>query len=120
MKYARGLTDIQLERLHARSSLHRMDFGGHAFASCFHCVRNDIPVPDLFHETADNGLTAICPHCHVDAILPGNYERGVLAQMERRYFQTEGHSQGTFRSIDNCQHRDACTSPRCECPMEGP
>lgn len=95
MKYATRLTKTQLAELHARSSLHLMDFNGHAFASCFYCVRNDIPVPDLFHETADNGLTAICPHCHVDAILPGQYDKSVLEQMERRYFQTEGHNQGS-------------------------
>lgn len=83
-----SLTRKQLAELHQRSSLHRADFAGHAFASCFHCVRNDIPVPDLFEDTADDGLTTMCPKCHIDAVLPGVYDIGVLRQMERRWFKT--------------------------------
>lgn len=79
----------QLLRIRERSSLHVMDFASHAFASCFYCPRSDIPAPNL-KETTDCGLTYLCPHCHVDAVLPGQYPTEVLEQMGRHFFNMEG------------------------------
>lgn len=79
------LSRPQLKRLHEKSSLHRADFDVHENASCFHCRR--VFRSSRIMEWCDYGLTAMCPHCDIDAVLPGKYEKGVLDQMYKRYFK---------------------------------
>ncbi len=45
-------------------------------ASCFFCVRT-FPSAEVTSWT-DQGETAICPNCHVDAVLPGEIDPETL------------------------------------------
>jgi NAD-dependent SIR2 family protein deacetylase len=37
---------------------------------CYHCLKTF--TPDQIQEWTDGGLTALCPHCNVDAVVPEN------------------------------------------------
>lgn len=79
------LSRAQMEKIHARCSLHLAELRCHPFHSCFYCCRRiDGPAVKDF---TDCGLTAICPECGIDAILPGEYPGYVLLQMHERYFK---------------------------------
>lgn len=79
------LTIQQLKKLHQRSSLHSADLAVQKVASCFHCTK--VFMKDRIGAMTDCGLTAICPHCHVDAVLPGHYEKPILRQMREYWFR---------------------------------
>jgi hypothetical protein len=80
------LTDHQLAKLHERCDLHFNELALHKVACCFYCI--EAISFDKITEWTDCGLTAICPKCHVDAVLPGIYRVGILEQMHKRYFET--------------------------------
>ncbi len=63
-----GFSRLDLAALHRRSLKNLPQLGGASGAACFHCLRF-FPVERIFRWT-DEGLTALCPHCAVDAVLP--------------------------------------------------
>lgn len=54
------------------------------YSSCFHCCK-PICNGDI-SEWIDGGETALCPHCGIDAVLPGEYPDDFLAEMRAHYF----------------------------------
>lgn len=77
------LTDVQLDIIHARSSLNKPELALHDAASCFYCIR---VFWDGAVEWTDCGMTPLCPYCGVDAVLPGEYPEPVLEQLNEKYF----------------------------------
>ena len=79
-----------IKKMYKFSSNHRELILNSPFCGCFHCRNSCIMVRDIV-EWVDNGKTAICPKCGVDAILPGILEvpvtEGFLDQMNRYFFQ---------------------------------
>lgn len=80
------LTTIQLKRLHRRSALHLADLALHKFASCFYCCESFAIYK--ISQRVDCGLTAMCPKCGIDAVLPGVYEKPVLELMRTHFFDS--------------------------------
>lgn len=80
----RQLTKIQLAKLHDKCSLHVSEMKLQRYASCFYCLKRT-DVENIF-LWVDCSLTATCPGCHVDAMLPGEYDQEVLKQMHKEYF----------------------------------
>lgn len=54
------------------------------FASCYSCVHT-FP-SSLITSWTDNSKTAICPHCGIDAVVPGEVDHALLTQMNDRWF----------------------------------
>lgn len=54
--------------------------------SCFFCFRYH-KVTDI-EEWCDNGLTAQCPWCTIDCVLPGIIDKEFLIAMHKHWFKT--------------------------------
>ena len=76
-----------LKRLHTLSinneSLLKLEWQ----ASCFSCSSKFHP--DKIERWCDKGRTAICPHCGIDAVLPGDFSSAILDEMYDHYFYFE-------------------------------
>ena len=51
---------------------------------CYQCLRT-FETKEII-EWTDSGQTAICPHCSIDAIVPGVTNIEVLTQMSMKWF----------------------------------
>ena len=81
----RPLTEAELVDAQARSIDNRSRLTGRC--GCFHCM-STFPA-DRIARWIDDGQTALCPVCDIDAILPeadGGTSLGLLEQMHRRWF----------------------------------
>lgn len=56
-------------------------------ACCFHCFSKFHP--DKIKEWTDKGQTAVCPHCGIDSVLPGDFSSAILDEIYDRYFEFE-------------------------------
>jgi len=54
------------------------------FCSCYQCAKK-FTIEDI-KEWTDGNVTAICPHCGVDSVLPGNITDETLKQMKEYWF----------------------------------
>ena len=87
-----------LESIHRFSDHHRDLLARSERAGCFYCRRLFDPkeieewVDGPQVETGDtaDGVTALCPHCGIDAVLPSaapiRLDAELLAEMHRHYF----------------------------------
>lgn len=75
---------IDLEATHKLSMHNRSAIGDAERCSCFFCIRT-FPSSDVT-EWTDNGTTALCPNCEVDAVLPGRYSTDDLIALCERWF----------------------------------
>lgn len=75
---------IDLEQTHKLSMHNRSAIGDAEHASCFFCIR--VFPSSAVTEWTDNGTTALCPNCEVDALLPGKHSTEDLAAMCERWF----------------------------------
>jgi hypothetical protein len=74
---------------HRRSSGHRAELERSEICSCFYCCQT-FPVHRI-EEWIDEGSTALCPHCGVDAVLGSASgdpvaEQSFLRAMHLRWF----------------------------------
>lgn len=90
---AESKSQLDVEALHELSRFHLKDLAASSECGCFHCLR--IYAPSEIHEWSrsdadDTALTsAVCPHCSVDAVLPGNrvaLTRELLEAMHAHWF----------------------------------
>lgn len=51
---------------------------------CYYCL--EIVNGTDITETCDNGLTAICPKCGIDSLLPGIIDENLLEQGNEMWF----------------------------------
>jgi hypothetical protein len=75
---------FELERTHALSIHNRTAIATADTVSCFFCLRA-FPSSSVTKWT-DGGKTALCPHCAVDAVLPGEYSIEDLSALYQHYF----------------------------------
>jgi hypothetical protein len=54
-------------------------------ASCYYCLSTFDP--DAIDKYTDDGETALCPNCSVDAVLPGTYTQAELAALHKHWFK---------------------------------
>lgn len=62
------LQAINIAALHKKASFHRFEIFHSDHCSCFSCGQSFLPTQIV--EWTDKNLTALCPHCHMDAVLP--------------------------------------------------
>lgn len=100
----------QIIGTHKESSRHRDAIFQAGVASCFYCFWNI--GPNQIQEWVDNGTTAICPFCGIDAVLPGNYDVLFLEEMKRYWFGDATSTRismknGTLRKVTDIEiHED--------------
>jgi hypothetical protein len=51
---------------------------------CYFCLR--VTTPTAIQEWADDGATALCPQCGIDALLPGVTDKAALLAGLERWF----------------------------------
>jgi 5-methylcytosine-specific restriction endonuclease McrA len=66
------LQGINVAILHKKASFHRYEIFHSEHCSCFSCGRTFSPAQIV--EWTDKNLTALCPHCHMDSVLPSRNE----------------------------------------------
>jgi hypothetical protein len=74
-------------RAHERSARNRPDLTGRVGCGCFHC--RQVYAAEEIADWADDGQTAICPRCGVDAVLSARTDplmADFLARMHARWF----------------------------------
>ena len=93
------LKRADLESTHKHSSRHRDVLARSDRAGCFYCQAFFDPseitdwIDGRFVETGDtaDGITALCPRCGIDAVLPSAapipLDPDVLAQMHHHWFE---------------------------------
>lgn len=80
-------TDADLELAHKRSSGHAAHIVSSSMCGCFFCGARF--QPEAISEWTDDGDTALCPQCNIDAVLPDSVCRTdaeMLSAMHRRWF----------------------------------
>jgi hypothetical protein len=53
-------------------------------ACCYFCFTTSNP--SQIHAWTDEGKTVLCPHCDVDAVLPGYHSLAELEALHERWF----------------------------------
>ncbi|WP_337867994.1 cytoplasmic protein [Meiothermus sp.] len=73
---------------HQHASRHRAEILQSEQCGCFYCLR--IFPPSEIEEWIDEGQTALCPYCGIDAVLGSasgaQITEDFLGQMRERYF----------------------------------
>lgn len=79
-----GPWNMDVETAPDQSYKNRERLARESTCSCYQCIRQ-FPTSEIT-EWVDGGLTALCPHCDVDALLPGAVAMDLLARMHERWF----------------------------------
>lgn len=89
LRSPRKLTPSDLASAHRDASLHRALVGRSKALGCFYCLRT-FP-PSAVEEWIDDGETALCPHCGIDAVLPDSVDlsEAFLKAMNSRWFSAD-------------------------------
>lgn len=100
------LEDIEIA-MHQDCSNHYDKIIEYNCASCFHCLKTFVPknIQEWADEVrwTDEGQTAICPNCGIDAILPGVVSNDILVLMHHHWFCTATNlSTGEELSVCDC------------------
>jgi len=61
------MNESELETAHAHSTLHKPEILWSQICGCFYCGSTFEPVDIL--EWIDDDQTALCPRCHIDAVI---------------------------------------------------
>ena len=62
------LQQTTIVKLHKSASLHRYEVFHSEHCDCFNCGERF--TPERIVEWTDRNMTALCPHCHMDAVIP--------------------------------------------------
>ena len=66
-----GMTEDELQELHRHCTSNKTLLEQSASAGCFYCLRIFEPKEITEWINDKNGLTAVCPYCGIDSVLPG-------------------------------------------------
>lgn len=75
---------MEIERVHLLSSNNREAIQAGTHVSCYYCKKVS-PASDVARWT-DNGNTALCPKCEIDAVIPGEFDAPTLEALNLRWF----------------------------------
>ena len=79
-------SQVQLAQLHKTTNFNSFEIAYSKSCSCFNCGQSFKPAD--VNEWTDKGLTALCPHCHMDAVVPsynGNPTDAASLEALKRY-----------------------------------
>jgi hypothetical protein len=65
--------------LHKAASFHAYEVLSGTDCGCFYCMEKFNP--QQITEWTDDGQTALCPHCHMDAVIPSSKEHPISSEM---------------------------------------
>lgn len=86
--YMTSMPDPDLGRAHEHCIRHRAEVEASEICGCFYCLSTFPPTEIV--EWIDDGQTALCPRCPVDAVLGSAsglpITRGFLERMHERWF----------------------------------
>lgn len=90
-----NIDDAMLEAAHRHSYRNRALISAGGVCGCFYCRRTFDA--SRVQQFVDDGQTALCPYCGVDAVLSATVDpidANFLRQMHRRFFehQAKAHS----------------------------
>ena len=74
----------KLKELHRGSSYHKDEVLKAETCGCFHCCQT-FPPSEIW-DWIDNGETALCPKCRIDAVLPNMTDAATLKEMSEYWF----------------------------------
>lgn len=80
----------ELDIAHEYSSHNKLEIEGSRLVGCFHCCKI-YPAEEVVEYVGKGKDKALCPHCHIDAVLAGskfNLSRNFLKEMQTRWFFT--------------------------------
>lgn len=66
------------------SKNNRMAVQEASFVGCYYCL--SVYAAYMVEDFVDDGQTAICPHCYVDAVLPGPVTKEELQLANYKWF----------------------------------
>ena len=94
--------ESRLREIHERyTSDHRKEVEGNKWCGCFQCKIMFHPMEIV--EWIDDGITAVCPHCGVDAILPDipdiYLSHALLLEMNDLFFSEAEEEQVLTREL---------------------
>lgn len=95
-----------LTKIHSKSRRNRSSLARSAICGCFYCL-NEYPFQRI-SEWTDDGETAICPCCGVDAVLgfsSPSADHGLLRDMHKHWF--ERSKRLTQEEWENALKKDA-------------
>lgn len=75
---------FKLELCHKKARKNRDELRATMAAGCYHCVR--IFVTTKIVDWLDDGMTARCPHCGIDSVLPGVVNFDQLRAAQKHWF----------------------------------
>lgn len=78
---------LRVEAAFVASTRNRTALMRASTASCYHCLHS-YSIPLSAFKWTDEGQTAICPLCGIDAVLPGKFSQEELATMHKYWFAT--------------------------------
>ena len=58
----------KIAQLHQTASFHRFEVFNSTHCACFNC--GQVFKPEQITEWTDKDMTALCPNCHMDAVVP--------------------------------------------------
>jgi len=76
--------ELEIEQFPSASRNNREAISRSDVCSCYFCL-GSFSSADVV-EWADQGKTALCPHCDIDALVPGMINQEQLIQANVRYF----------------------------------
>jgi hypothetical protein len=76
-----------IKSTHVDCSLHRSLIEKSKIVGCFYCM--SMFLPSTIKEWIDDGQTALCPICHIDAVLPDSVglDDELLGAMHNYWFE---------------------------------
>jgi hypothetical protein len=90
-----------LKSIHRYSSKNRDLLSGSEFAACFYClarfnpeeIQDWVDGEQVESGDLDDGVTALCPKCGIDAVLPSaapiNWDTTLLSEMQAYWFKRD-------------------------------
>jgi hypothetical protein len=95
-----------LQRAYAHSRLNRRFMVSGADCRCFHCL-HAFSAEQISHWV-DNGETALCPNCGVDAVLSGQADcisEGLIGALHAAYFEpSKRYTAEEWRAAASAEH----------------
>jgi hypothetical protein len=81
--------NFDIENFPQKSRRNRAEIENHSTCSCYFCLRSFLKEEVI--EWVDKGETALCPHCGIDALIPGVVSSELLTSAKIRFFTKRQH-----------------------------
>lgn len=79
---------MDVQKFNKLSIKNKEELKNHKDCSCYHCLKvfRTTEVTN-YCEELDGSETAICPHCGIDSLVPGNVSKEILKSAHKFWFE---------------------------------